>query len=1120
MKPTNLMWCAAAIAACASLPTPTAAETARLDAARELVATRPDEALAITDELLRDNPRLQAARLLAGEGSLRLARQGAGRTDLLLLDAVRNFELGLVDRPRGDEPAACAMLAECLYELGEFERCGTVALRAVDGFRAIGTGAARRDAAAALLLAGRADSRRFVAARQAELDAAGRDARGRVPVAKPTAQLAAIAGTRLDAVRGEFPAEASLQLAVIHQWLGDGQGVVQELERGIRTSPDATELHDAYMQWFAANDQHGALVGAYARLVREQPGVPILRWHQGRALSLRADRLRREGNFQAAAAAYGLAREQFAEYLAMVPAHADAANQWLALCELSTAASVLELGDLDGAAMHLLAADAAAPATAAYVDGRPQLYDAFGMHFTKLAFAIHLRLVDSGDGALARTLEFNERLLQRHPDRWGFVSNNAALAARDLGIQRAQHGDAAGARELWERSYRHYEKAVELTPDDARIANDCGLMLVYHLHRDWDRARALFDRAIEVGTAQLEALADDADPAERDRIGEAVGDAWQNIAVMLRDHHGAAFEDYRPFCEQAVRYYPFQRREAAALLRSAGGAAIGSTVRGDATVAAAAAQGGAAEALAKVAAGVKAKADAADFDGALGLLDSVAKDCRDHAPFHQLRGELNLRLARQAREAGRRGVDLMYVDAVAALQRAVELDGEAVAPRQWLAEATYESGDADGAVRLASSLLLHLQSQGGGTPAQTAAAHTVRAQAGARAYSTAKAAGRDDADLLAAVRASFRLLEGQDLITPELRQLWSVTEQWAGAPAEAVNVYLRALAKAPDDQSLLAGAVDTAAAQKQLPLALEALGSRRDATGLWYVGRARYLLADVERSAGSPERAQQALDAAREAFAQSMQQNADYRDSCEQWIAMCLGKKGTIAFHANDDQNAEAWLLEAVRLRPDRIDANLGDGETTKRALLFLVDRFLKRRDLTRVEAISRAAADAATGDVDLQNNAGLFGRDLGNALERAGKQEQAQQLYEHSYRAYRRAQQLDPGSVRLRNDCALIAIHHLDRDWDESRALLEGAIADGEAQLRDDPPADADERQQLDEAVGDCYENLALWQLKHGKDPAAAKAAAEASLRHHPGAGRPGARRHLQAAERQLRDR
>ena len=94
--------------------------------------------------------------------------------------------------------------------------------------------------------------------------------------------------------------------------------------------------------------------------------------------------------------------------------------------------------------------------------------------------------------------------------------------------------------QLWERSYAHYQKAVELSPDDARIVNDCGLMLIYHLNRDFDRARALFDRAIAVGQAQLDALPRE-EPLHR-------GDAVEVVdlgAELLRQRAGTLARNSR-----------------------------------------------------------------------------------------------------------------------------------------------------------------------------------------------------------------------------------------------------------------------------------------------------------------------------------------------------------------------------------------------------------------------------------------------------------------------------------------------------------------------------------------------------------------------------------------------
>lgn len=53
----------------------------------------------------------------------------------------------------------------------------------------------------------------------------------------------------------------------------------------------------------------------------------------------------------------------------------------------------------------------------------------------------------------------------------------------------------------YEESYQAYCRCIELAPDNARWVNDTGLILLYHLDRDLDRAQALFERAWELGKA-------------------------------------------------------------------------------------------------------------------------------------------------------------------------------------------------------------------------------------------------------------------------------------------------------------------------------------------------------------------------------------------------------------------------------------------------------------------------------------------------------------------------------------------------------------------------------------------------------------------------------------------
>lgn len=1112
MKPTTLLWCAAVVAACANVASPSPIAADRLARARELLDTDPHAALSLADELLAQTPNWRDARMCRADGSRKLAAQAHGsQSEFLWRDAAHDLEIVVGDSKPGTEADAWRMLAECRRALGEYDPAAEAAMKAAEAFAARRTAVGRQLAASAILLAGDCQMQTFAAARQKEIASGKPGPNGVVPPGSEVLTLAANLASRFESVRAEYPAEACTRLATIWQWLGQDGQATAELERGIRATPAANEIHAAYLDWMVRRGLQDELVGAYAGFVRETPNVPVLRWHLGRSQFARADQLRRSGDFQGAIAAYGKALAAYGEYAAMTPADSDNAKQWLALCELSIARVSVELGDHAGAQRHLFAADEASAAAVAMVDGKPQLVDSFGSHYAGVVFALNRALAESGAEGVEKALAFNEAVLQRHPDHWGFVYNNAALPARDLGIRREAEGHHAEAVALWEKAYGFYRKAVALSPDDARIANDCGLMLTYYLDRDFDEARRLFDRAIAIGTAQLAALPQDADQRERQTLEEAVGDAWQNIAILQRKHLHAPFADYRRFCEEAVKFFPYERRAAATLLRTEG------ADDGDSPATAARLQGGAAEALAKVKPQVDAKAGEGDYDSALALLDGLAKDCKDFAPYHALRGELNLKLAAKARDEGRKGAEFFFQDAIAALKKAVSLDGEPAAPRQLLAQAQFDGNDLEGATSTISALLLHLQSKGGGKPEEILAAHTLRASAATRAYAAKKQEGKDDAELLTAARTSLRALEAKDKIDAALLSLWSATEQWAGAPVEAVNVYVRAVARHPEDQGLLNSLVETAAAQKQLQPAIDALQGKQDATILWYVGKLRYLVAAQLREGGKNPEALQALDAAQKDFTASMQKNESYRNSCQQWMAMCLGKKGNIAFRSDDFANAEKWLLEAVRMHPATIAEDLGLGESTKLGVLMLADRFYKKQDLGKVEAIYRAASDAAQNDLDLLNNSGLFARDYGNALEGSGKKAEAMAMYEQSYKAYRRATQLDGSNVRLRNDTALIAIHYLERDWNESKAWLDAAIADGDRMLAQDQPSDPQERQQLDEAVGDCYENLALWHLKHSKDYAAAKAAAEKSLTHRPGSRRPGARRHLQEAERLL---
>ncbi len=1128
MKHPHLPVCVLLLTACAGPTTATPEQEQRLAEARALLATDPDGALAVTDGLLQAAPDWREARLLLADGSMQLATLGRSNTRELLEDAATNYERVL----QGDAGniGAWLGLASARYQRSQFLDARRAAMEAVNRLNTAGQDQTRLPEA--LLLAGRSQVQLFVELRQQELQDGKPDAAGFVRPASGTVEAAQQALQILQPLQRANPGEGYPLAARVYQWLNQNDNARLELERGLRAAPAEAALHIAYQDFYTNAGDLRAMAGAYNRLVREQADQPILLWYQGRAQVILGDDHRQRGAFQPAVDAYRKANDCFGQYKAMTPAHAASADEWRAICLIAIARTAIDMGDLRSATESLFAAADASPKTVEYgPDGAPALRDSFGAHFTGVVFQINRALAESGADALQRTLAFNEEVIRRYPGRWGFVYNNAALPARDLGVALETQAKAEGtadaerqqlltrAMELWERSYALYTEAARLSPEDPRIVNDCGVLLVYHLHREYERARQLFDAAIAVGQRQLDALAADAPKSEREFLEEAVGDAWQNIAVLLTNQQ-RPWDEVRPFCEKAVQFFPYQQRAAAAMLRN-GGRAVTAAAPGGGQ----GGNGGVGQQdperqarFQKAATEARQQAGAGDLDGALATLDGVAKELKDFAPFCALRGELTLQYALQRRDGGQTsGLEFLFADAVNLLKRAVELDAEPVAPRQLLAQAHYENGAFEEAAQAITALLLHMQSMGGGKAEDQAAAHRLRAQAAGRAYMAQKGEGKDRPDLLTDMRTSFRFLEGKALLDQDLRTVWATAEQWAGAPAEAVNVWARALRQNPDDQTLLATMADTAVATGQASLAMEALKDRTDPFGLWYFGKAAFTAAHDLYSGGQHDAALAQLDTAAKAFERSMAGNAAFAESCKQWLAMTLGKKGCVAYAAERWDDAEKWLLESAALRPDRIAENLGGADSTKRGILLVADRYYGK-DLGRMVQIYQAAAAAAPADDQFQNNLGLFARDHGNAVERAGRKDEAMKLYEISYEAYTAALRIDPSSVRLHNDRALMMIHHLKRDWDESRRLLDRGIELGEKQLQDNPPADREERNVLEEALGDCYENLALWHLEHSKDAAAAKAAATRSLDFHPGARRPGARRHLRTAEELLK--
>ena len=1085
----------ALIAGCAGSPTPPdPASAARIDEARRLVAAgNYEDALTITDGLLAKNAKDKAARLLAADANIALARAGRGNPQAFLLDAVHNLEVVCKDYP--NDADAHLRLADGYLKTSEFMKGRDAAMVAANLHAQAGAG--RTKVAEALLAAADNEMQLFVDARRPEL--AREEPPGEDSVRKAQAVLA-----HTNAARTGLPGKAAVRAARVYQWLNQHEAALAELERGIAADPSEPEVHVTFQDVMLSADQRVECVAAYKRMMRDQGDSPTMLFYFGRAQYAVADSLRGRGQFDDAAASYTQARDAFGRYLTLRTAHKRTATHWQAMVDLSLARMALDRGQRDAAKAGYFKAFETDPRVLTPDADGVSIVDSFGGTYAGGLFLLGTAIAEGSDSdSLERALAFFEEVIAKHPDAIGQFYNNAGLAARDLGVQVAKRDEKA-AMALWERSYRHYQKAVELVPDDPRIVNDCGLMLIYHLHRDLDVAKQHFDRAIELGEDQLARLPADASDGERHFLEEAVGDAYQNLGILARQQ-GKPFSDYKAVLEKAVRFYPYQRRTAAQLLRNNGAETVG--LPGSQGTALTPKERARREQFAATADAAGTQADAGDFDAALLTLDGIAGEFGDYAPYHTAFGRYSLLYAEHARgNGGTAGqIDGLYADALSHLRRARELDGEDSSTRFWLLKALIARGDFAAARTEADSLLSHLRSRGDDDGVDVSEVHALRAQSAARTYIAAKQAGDDDEPALRGARESFRLAQQAGKLDATGLKAWLALEQWAGAPGQALEVAMQTAVGEPLSTDALEQAIALGAQLGESGKVADALGASSEATRVWYRGRARFNQAQ-EQWADDKVAAVASLDAAIAAFAASKSANPGFADSCEQWTALSLASKGVILLSADRIAEAEATLLQSLATRPDCAATDLGGGNSAKRGILVLGGKYAKNQ--AKLEALMRAATTAVPGDVDFANNHGLAARDRGVELERAGDTAQAKAMFEASYASYVRASDLEPDNVRLRNDCALLLVYHLHRDLDGAVSTLEAARDAGKKQLEESPPSDAQARRDLEEAVGDCIENLGYYYDVHAKDPAKARPHYEEALAYYPKAQRAATRR------------
>lgn len=360
------------------------------------------------------------------------------------------------------------------------------------------------------------------------------------------------------------------------------------LLRALAIAPDEGSLHEKLVENERARGGSDAVIATYREWTEARPEAALGHWWLG-AESLERAIAALNGGDHECDAQFAAAEAEFARCAELAPQYAERCDGYRALCRAGVGWCHYHRGELD------LARDAFLSMEDALEGGLKWEYPGklpSGVQALGLVIGSYLERAvkdetppEERDLALEHAADAGSFLRRYQPEDAnaandaGFLNRDAAVALEQAGEQRLRpllardaNGESAipgaqelragaaelfaRARERMERSYEAYVAAAELAPDDARIQNDTGLVLVHYLQRDLERADAYLRRAVEIGSRQLDEGFEDAD--QEQAVIEAVGDACENLGVLALARRGDAAAAV-PWFERSLEHAPTPR---------------------------------------------------------------------------------------------------------------------------------------------------------------------------------------------------------------------------------------------------------------------------------------------------------------------------------------------------------------------------------------------------------------------------------------------------------------------------------------------------------------------------------------------------------------------------------
>lgn len=392
------------------------------------------------------------------------------------------------------------------------------------------------------------------------------------------------------------------QLSNLYQWAGDPARAISAIERALQLSPEVQALHDRLIQLVPAQRGWPSLVEHYSEFAALHPGSAVVQRNAGIATlfaSLAAfdtgvgedageDETSRRAHYAALAVPFQAADPFFERAAGLEEAIRAECLGYQAIVRNAIGWCHYNSGDYTAAKEAFLSMEDVFEGGLLWqLPGRlpdgvvgldfvirklaeqPNSLSATEDVVEAAAIANYLFAYQPEDGNGANNSGFMNRDAAVLLERKGRVLRGQAERVEEESDRLELLQEAAilmdRAHELMDNSESAYRIAARLLPDDVRVINDAGLVIVYYTRKDPEAAERLFLRAVELGELQLQ----DSGLSDEDRydLNEAWGDAHQNLAILeltLRRNGAKA----RAWLERALDIGPASREQIGSVLET------------------------------------------------------------------------------------------------------------------------------------------------------------------------------------------------------------------------------------------------------------------------------------------------------------------------------------------------------------------------------------------------------------------------------------------------------------------------------------------------------------------------------------------------------------------------